>query len=805
MKKLNTSTTTALPLIKTLITQNHHPQALRSSLSLHSPILTDQIYSLFIKKGHPLDPILSTTLITHFSKLGHLSSALTFLFDTPRPDVITFNATISGLARFRQPGPVFELFNRLRQWDLVPDVFTFSSLVKVCESLRENESAHCVCLMLGFGFNAFVVSGLIENYAKSGALGSAERCFRECLDMDNVVFTAMICGYVWNEEFDMAKEVFVEMIGLGFEVNEFSLSGLMGALFHVREGEQIHGFGVKMGFLCGGSIHLSNAVTSMYNRCGRKLSAVMVFDEISEPDVFSWTERIGASYDSMEALKLFNDLHGRGLEMNEYIVTTVLSAVGHEMMLKSGKQIQALCHKAGYLDAVSVGNALISMYGECSCMDDARCVFDNMAFRDFVSWNSLIAGYSGNRLVTQALEVLSKMRDLLIRLNNYTIASILEVVSYLNSLTLAVQIHSCMIKTNFMLDESMVSCLITTYGRCSGIDESKRVFFEIDKINVVHINAMTSTLVHAGFHADAVELFQITRSSCIEVDNTTFSIILKACGALTDLGQGSAIHSLALKLGFVEDIYVGSAIIDIYCKCGSIGDAEKAFRGTSRHNLAACNAMMMGYAQHGHHHDVFKLHKEMSEFGIEPDEITYLGVLTSCCHAGLVEEAHTYLYSMFEFHGVIPHLEHYACMVDLLGRVGLLEDAKRTIDQMTIQPDARIWQILLSACNIHGNVDLGRVAASKLFELQPDNESAYVLLSNLYASAGMWNATGKLRKEMKEKVIRKEPGSSWIQVGGSTHYFFADDMSHPDTKEIFAELLRLCKQISPDQEELVLF
>uniref|UniRef100_A0A2N9I6P5 Pentatricopeptide repeat-containing protein n=1 Tax=Fagus sylvatica TaxID=28930 RepID=A0A2N9I6P5_FAGSY len=760
--------------LKTLLTNGLYPQALKASLP--NPNLTDQTYALFIKSGHSLEPYLSTTLISHFSKLGDFSRASKFLFETPNPDTVTFNALISGFARFRQPRPVFELFNTLRHLGLEPDVFTLSSLVKACGSLEENEAAHGVCLRMGFGSGAYLVSGFVENYATAGDVEKAEKCFGECLVMDNVVWTAMVCGYVWNGEFEKGKVVFVEMRGLGLELNEFSLTGVLGALFNVREGEQVHGIGVKMGLLCGGMKHLSNAIMSMYCKCGNKVAAVKMFDEIPDPDVVSWTERIGAACDGVEALELFKVLHFEGLEMNEYTMINFLSSIAGLRLLNSVRQVQALCQKVGLLQVICVCNALLSMFGKCGRMDDARRIFDDMLQRDSVSWNSLISGYTENGFSSQALEVFFQMHDLSLQPNEYTLASILEVVSNFNSVMQAMQIHSHMIKCGFMLDDSMVSCLIKTYGKCSGIDEAKEILSEINKINVA-------------------------TSQCYGYCFCLFLVVMLMLSIY--LVQGRVLHSLCLKFGFDQDSFVESAVIDMYCKCGSIGDAKKAFRITSKDNLAAWNAMIMGYAQHGCFHEVSEIFDKMCKSGIEPDEITFLGVLTSCCHAGLVREANAYLNSMLELHGVIPHLEHYACMVDLLGRVGLLEDAKRTIDQMPIHPDAHIWQILLSACNIHGNVVLGNIAASKLLELQPENESAYLLLSNLYASVGMWNDVGKLRKQMKEKVVRKEPGSSWIQVGGSMHYFFAGNMSHPEIKEIYMELIKLYEQmlVSPKLDQ----
>ncbi|XP_068305129.1 putative pentatricopeptide repeat-containing protein At3g15130 [Pyrus communis] len=271
------------------------PETLKASTSNFSlsPNLTDQTYALFLRSGHRLDPFLASVLISKISKSGYFSHALRFLNDAPEPDTVSYNALIAGLAQFGPPGPIFGLFDWLRHVGLRPDGFTVSALVKACDGLEENEVAHGVSLRLGFGYGGSVVSGLVENYMRNGDVGSAENCFGECLVADNVAWTAvMISGYVWGGELEKSKEVFGEMRRLGFELNEFSLTAVLGGLCDEKEGEQIHGVAVKMGFLCGFSVHLSNAIMNMYSGCGSTRSAVKVFDEITEPDVVSWTERI---------------------------------------------------------------------------------------------------------------------------------------------------------------------------------------------------------------------------------------------------------------------------------------------------------------------------------------------------------------------------------------------------------------------------------------------------------------------------------------------------------------------------------
>lgn len=655
------------------------------------------------------------------------------------------------------------VFNQLREKGLEPDVYSLSSLIKACEDIDQNGTAHGVSIKMGFVKNVFLISGLVENYSKNGILSSAEKCFEENWCLDSVVWTAMINGYVWNSEFDKAKEVFKEMRQLGLELNEFTLTTLLGGVLEVKEGEQIHCFSQKIGFL-DGSICLSNAIMSLYGRIGCRVDAVKVFDEISERDVVSWTERIGMAFDGVEALELFQFCVSRNLEVNEYTLINVLSKIEGSEMEKLGKQVHVLCHKNGHLCVVSVCNALISMYGKIGAVEGAERVFNEMSFHDSVSWNALITGYADNGLTSKVVSLFSQMRKLAVAPSEYTIASILDVVSSGNSLVLAMQIHSLLIKWGFMSDDSMLSCLLIAYSKCSKIDCATRVFDEIDVVEVKMLNAMIGAFCHANNHHDCLELFRKRWSSSSAVDNITFSVVLKACGILTELEHGKTVHSLALKSGIDVDYFVGSATVDLYCKCGSLGDAEQAFRCTSKLNLAAWNAMMMGYAQCGFYDKVLDLLRDMSEAGLKPDDITYLAILSSCCHAGLVDEAHYHLNTMFKLHRIIPKLEHYACVVNLLGRIGLLEEAMGTIGQMPILPDAHIWQILLSACTIHNNFDLGKVAAGKLLELQPDNDSAFVLLSNLYASAGIWRASGDLRREMKKKIVSKEPGYSWIQV-----------------------------------------
>ncbi|XP_071695132.1 pentatricopeptide repeat-containing protein At2g13600-like [Rutidosis leptorrhynchoides] len=765
--------------LKSLLQKTLYGQALKISTYYQNSKLTNTIYSQFIKSNTLLNPFQSASLITHFTRSGELSRATYLLRHTENPDIVVFNALLSCYARYNQTNPAFELFTRLRRIGLEPDEVSFSNLIKCCNNLNQLKVVHLGLFKLGFEKNVFLISGLIENYFKYECVDLGEKCFEECVCFDGVIWSVMINGYVKNGDFDKGRQCFVKMKDLGFEFNEFSLSCVVGAVFDVHEGEQIHGLCVKRGYLCGCSMYLNNAIMVMYGKCGYKNNAVKVFDEMPERDVVSWTGRIAVSADCLQAFEMFKCCITKGYEINEYAFINVLSHVESFEMVERGKQVHTIVLKSGYLVANSVCNVLISMYAKSGLMHDARQVFDEMVFRDFVSWNSLISGYSHNHLYNQAIETFSRMQNSSIQPNEYTFASILELLSNLSSLKLAMQIHSLILKLGFIYTDLILCHLITTYGKCNGIDKSERLFSEINTVDVVHVNALAGVYDHHGCYTDVQSLFYRRWNLSLEVDIVTFSVVLKSCGALSDLHQAKSIHSSVIKTAIIVYKFIESAIIDVYCKCGSINDAENVFgNGTKCCNLVAWNAMIMGYAQFGCYNKANDLLTKMAEFGMKPDEITYLGVLSSCSHAGLVSEARYHLNSMFNLYGVVPCLEHYACVVDVLGKVGKLDDAKKTIDDMAMNPDARIWQILLSACSIYKNVDIGTVAARELARLQPENESSFVLLSNIYASAGMWSDVRQVRKEMKDKIVVKEAGCSWIQVKGSVHYFFADDTSH---------------------------
>jgi pentatricopeptide repeat protein len=290
-------------------------------------------------------------------------------------------------------------------------------------------------------------------------------------------------------------------------------------------------------------------------------------------------------------------------------------------------------------------------------------------------------------------------------------------------------------------------------------------------------------------------LFHQMQLSDVALDSVTLVNVLPACANLAALQCCKHIHCYIIVRGFELDVRVVNALIDAYAKCGSLQPARQLFDKMSKRDVVSWNVMIAGYGMDGCGEAAIALFEQMQQTGMKPDEITFIGVLSACSHAGLVDEGCRYFNRMQQDYAIPPTLEHYASMADLLGRAGLLDEARELIETMPIQPDAAVWGALLGACRIHGSVELGERVAGCLFELDPENAGCYVLLSNIYAAASQWEDARKVRVTMKERGVKKPSGCSLIEINYRIHKFIAGDRSHPQSENIYATLETLAEQI----------
>jgi pentatricopeptide repeat protein len=256
-------------------------------------------------------------------------------------------------------------------------------------------------------------------------------------------------------------------------------------------------------------------------------------------------------------------------------------------------------------------------------------------------------------------------------------------------------------------------------------------------------------------------------------------------------------HAFAIKVPSGVDISVCNSILDMYLKCGMINEAERLFSEMPARNVISWTVMITGYGKHGLGKEAIRLFDEMQLDSTEPDDVTYLAVLLGCSHSGLVEKGQEYFSRLCSYHGIKARVEHYACMVDLLGRAGRLKEAKNLVDSMPLEANVGIWQTLLSACRVHGDLELGKEVGGILLRLDSENPVNYVMMSNIYADAGYWKECERIRELVKSKKLKKEAGRSWVEIDKEVHFFYGGDDTHPLTEkihEILKEMERRMKE-----------
>ncbi|CAN1218619.1 Putative pentatricopeptide repeat-containing protein At3g15130 [Linum perenne] len=336
----------------------------------------------------------------------------------------------------------------------------------------------------------------------------------------------------------------------------------------------------------------------------------------------------------------------------------------------------------------------------------------------------------------------------------------------------------------FWFDSMLSNDLIDMYGKCGRVVLARHVFDRMPERNLVAWTALMCGYVQNGYPEESLSLFSQMGSTGLKPNDFTLSTNLKACGMLNVPEIGMQLHDICVKTAYDLQTVVGNTILDMYSKCGRIAEAASVFATMPGKNLISWNAMITGYGKHGLGKEAVHLFNRMVSQNIKPDEVTYLAILLACSHSGLVEEGEQYLSKLCSDESVKPRVEHYACMVDLLGRAGRLKEAKNLICTMPVEPNAGIWQTLLSACRVHGDIDMGREVGNIILRMDGNNPVNYVMLSNMLANAGYWEESQTLRETVTSKKLKKEAGRSWVEIDKEIHSFYGGDDTHPLAGEI---------------------
>eukprot|EP01018_Ginkgo_biloba_P008730 Gb_35202 [translate_table: standard] len=682
------------------------------------------------------------------------------------------------------------------------DYNTYACLLQGCLSIKglaEGKRVHAHMARTGFEPDIYLGNILVNMYVKCGSLVDARHAFDKISERNEFSYSMMISGYVQNGHGEEALQLFSEVHRMGILPIQFNYASVLRACSvssSLLRGQQLHGLIIRTG--CEYDVFVGSALVDMYAKCGRMRDAHKVFGKMPERNVVSWTSMIAGYMQhglSDKSLTLFRQMQQTVTKPDPFILGNVLRACGNLEAQEQGKQIHAHIIGAGFQAHVSVNNSLVFMYAKCGRIENARQVFDVMLKRDTVSWTAVIAGYAQNGYGEEALKLFRQMWWEGTKPDHFIFASVLRACSSLIDLEQGKQVHAHLVKTGFEFHVSVGNALATMYDKCGIIEDAYQVFEKMAIRDVVSWTAMITGLAQHGCGEEALKLFCQMRQTDSKPELFVFATVLRACASVAALEQGKQIHNLIIRTGCELDVFVGSALVDMYAKCGSIDDAREVFNNMPERNVVSWTVMICGYAQHGHGKEALQLFEQMQVAGMKPDHVTFVGVLSACRHAGLVDEGRHYFDSMTRDHCIKPRLDHYACMVDLLGRVGHLDEAEDFINNMPCEPDAIVWGALLGACRVHGNTKLAKSVAERLLELQPQCTGTHVLLANIYAAGGRWDDAANVRKLMNNKGLKKELGQSWIDVKNRVHTFVVEDRLHPQSEEIYAMLERLAKQM----------
>ncbi|CAL5093569.1 unnamed protein product [Urochloa decumbens] len=484
-------------------------------------------------------------------------------------------------------------------------------------------------------------------------------------------------------------------------------------------------------------------------------------------NVYLWTATIAAyarhasssssPSAAAEALALFRLMLRSGdPRPNAFTASSVVRCCSALRAVLEGIQVHGFLGKAGLGRSAHVGAALIDMYGNHGLIEDARRVFDEVPLRNVVVGNTMVACYVRAGEVAAAREVFDGMAE---------------------------------------RDPISWNTLISGYQRQGDARVARELFEDMAEKNVNSWNMMISACSEEGSWADAVGVFNRMRLARFQPDAATMAVLMSACAQLGSLSVAGQVHGY-LKKGYIEvNCHVLNSLIDMYAKCGSVSQAHLLFVETHLKDTVSYNVMITALAHHGHGREALQLFNEFAEEGLHPDSVTFLGVLSACAHAGLVHDGKHYFESMRTNYAVEQSPDHYACMVDLYGRAGLIEEAYFLVQTMPMKPHAGVWGALLNACRKHGQVEVGMIAARELITIEPRNPGTYILLANTLAHGHQWDFVETVRQSMRGMGIDKTAGCSWVEVDSVVQEFLMGDFSHPNSDEIYNTLEHLYLQM----------
>ncbi|KAL9289968.1 putative pentatricopeptide repeat-containing protein [Arabidopsis thaliana] len=583
-----------------------------------------------------------------------------------------------------------------------------------------------------------------------------------------------------------------------------------GELREVNYGEMIHGF-VKKDVTLGSDLYVGSSLIYMYVKCGRMIEALRMFDELEKPDIVTWSsmvsgfEKNGSPYQAVEFFRRM--VMASDVTPDRVTLITLVSACTKLSNSRLGRCVHGFVIRRGFSNDLSLVNSLLNCYAKSRAFKEAVNLFKMIAEKDVISWSTVIACYVQNGAAGEALLVFNDMMDDGTEPNVATVLCVLQACAAAHDLEQGRKTHELAIRKGLETEVKVSTALVDMYMKCFSPEEAYAVFSRIPRKDVVSWVALISGFTLNGMAHRSIEEFSIMLlENNTRPDAILMVKVLGSCSELGFLEQAECFHSYVIKYGFDSNPFIGASLVELYSRCGSLGNASKVFNGIALKDTVVWTSLITGYGIHGKGTKALETFNHMVKSSeVKPNEVTFLSILSACSHAGLIHEGLRIFKLMVNDYRLAPNLEHYAVLVDLLGRVGDLDTAIEITKRMPFSPTPQILGTLLGACRIHQNGEMAETVAKKLFELESNHAGYYMLMSNVYGVKGEWENVEKLRNSVKQRGIKKGLAESLIEIRRKVHRFVADDELHPEKEPVYGLLKELDLHMKEDLENCVYF
>lgn len=691
--------------------------------------------------------VLGTALVAMYVKCGSLQRAQEAFDRLTMRDTIVWTTLITGYADIGQGDKALRCFERMQLQGVSPDDIAYLCSLKACGSIQDiskGQKMHLDIQKKGMlELNLSVGNALVDMYCKCGLLDAAQRVFSKLPTKDVVSWNTLITGFAEQGNSKEAIECFESMQLAGVCPSAITFILILQACGNVKaaeKGGEIHAHIMKNGLL-ELDIVIGTVLVETYGKCGMLAEAQRVFDELPTRNTFTWNaliEGYGEHGHVEKVLSCLSKMQLDAVDPNSVTFLCGLKACGCSRALESGEVLHGQIKRNPKLETdLVIGTALVDMYAKCGCLVKAQQLFDKLPSRNVVVWTALMAGYAEHGRGQEALSLYHQMQLEGVTPNAITLLSSLKACVSIGGVEEGKEMLDIIARKGLIEEEPFIgNAVVDAYFKCGSFVKAQEVFDGLPVRDVVSWNVLISGYIENDNDEDALECFKCMQLEGVGPDTITYLCSLKACGKTGAIELGQESHIEIERKGLLDrDVSVGSTIVDMYAKCGLLMKAQEVLDKLSGRNIVSWNALISGFAQQGESRNVFHVFNKIRRDGLNPDCITFVNVLSACNLTGMFDTSHTCFEVMTKEYGIAPVLEHYCCMVDLLGRVGDVDKAEAMVRRMPLSPNAVVWHSLLGACRKWGNARVGKQAFESAVCLNENDGAAYALINDIYAGA----------------------------------------------------------------------